>query len=106
MNENKDTATLFINGAWKEGSGSFPVKNPSNDKVIGYAAEASSEDVNSAMMAAKQAQKSWELTPVFEKAAYLKKLMALTEEHKETLAKLIQRNKENPMGSPLERWGM
>ena len=83
--------TLFIDGEWRQGKTqrTFSVLNPSDESIINYVSEAEAADVNDAMEAAARAQKSWETMPILKKSQYFKKLIALTLENRERLAKLL-----------------
>lgn len=65
---------LFINGETRpaEGDRRYAVHNPANpDHIVGYAAEASLDDVDAAMRAADNAQRSWAGLSAAERAGYL-----------------------------------
>ncbi|GHH99336.1 aldehyde dehydrogenase family protein [Neobacillus kokaensis] len=81
----------YINGEWCEAStGKFiPVLNPANGQVIGEVTQSSKEDVDRAVQAAKQAQKSWRLVPAPERAEKLYKVAHLLKERKEHLAQVL-----------------
>lgn len=81
----------YINGEWVESStGKFAVNtNPATGEVLGEVAQSAQEDVERAVQAAKQAQKSWRLVPAPERAEVLYRVGQLLKERKEELAQTI-----------------
>jgi alpha-ketoglutaric semialdehyde dehydrogenase len=81
----------YINGEWSESStGKFtPVVNPANGQVLAEVTQSTKEDVDRAVQAAKQAQKSWRLVPAPERAEILYKVAFLLKERKEELAQIL-----------------
>jgi aldehyde dehydrogenase (NAD+) len=81
----------YINGEWSQSSsGKFVlILNPANGEVIGEVTQSTKEDVDRAVRAAKEAQKSWRLVPAPERAEYLYKVAFLLKERKEHLAQLL-----------------
>jgi alpha-ketoglutaric semialdehyde dehydrogenase len=81
----------FINGEWCESStGKYtPVLNPANGKVLAEVTQSTKEDVDRAVQAAKNAQKSWRLVPAPERAEVLYKVGYLLKERKESLAQIL-----------------
>lgn len=81
----------YISGEWTEPStGAFiPVINPANGAVLGEVAQSGKEDVNKAVEAAKNAQKSWRLVPAPQRAEYLFDVGRLLKEKKEELARIV-----------------
>ena len=72
----KTYSTLYINGQWLSPTGteSVDVMNPCNEEVIASVAMGSAEDVNTAVIAARQAFPAWSKTPVAERVHFLKKI--------------------------------
>ncbi|VEU20251.1 DEKNAAC101226 [Brettanomyces naardenensis] len=70
---------LFINNEWKSSSKTFETLNPSTEESIASVYEASAEDVDLAVSAAKQAMKTWKDVPGEEKARKILKLAELLE---------------------------
>ena len=69
--------SLFIDGAscQAQGEKSYGVHNPANpDHIVGYAADASVGDVESAIAAAKNAHPKWAGLDVSERADYIRKI--------------------------------
>jgi acyl-CoA reductase-like NAD-dependent aldehyde dehydrogenase len=81
----------YINGEWVESaSGKFAVNtNPATGEVLGEVTQSTREDVDRAVQAAKQAQKSWRLVPAPERAEILYKVGQLLKERKEELAQIL-----------------
>ncbi|WEG14400.1 aldehyde dehydrogenase family protein [Pullulanibacillus sp. KACC 23026] len=81
----------FINGVWKKGSGTRSVENvnPANRKVLGMIYESSKADVDVAVQAAVQAQKTWRLVPAPARGEFLFRIGELLRKNKERLAQLL-----------------
>ncbi len=80
----------YINGKWIESSGteSIDVINPANKELIAKCPLGRKEDVDNAVIAAKEAYKSWRQTPVIDRVQILFRLKTLLEKHSEDLAKI------------------
>lgn len=64
--------SLYINGEWQAGSDTITNINPSDiTETIGEFAQASSDQVKDAIVAARQAQPKWEATPLEKKQSIL-----------------------------------
>lgn len=81
----------YINGEWNEASSGIfvPVVNPANGEVLAKVTQSTKEDVDRAVQAAKNAQKSWRLVPAPERAEVLYKVAYLLKERKEELAQIL-----------------
>ncbi|WP_042355478.1 aldehyde dehydrogenase family protein [Bacillus rubiinfantis] len=81
----------YINGEWCESaSGKFvPVLNPATGGVLAEVTQSTKEDVDRAVQAAREAQKSWRLVPAPERAEILYKVAYLLKERKEQLAQVL-----------------
>jgi aldehyde dehydrogenase (NAD+) len=81
---------LLINGEWKDGVKGqvIDVVNPYDGSLITQVAEATEEDVNLAVSAAKAAFIKWSSLTATERGRYLLKLADLIEERAEELAQL------------------
>ncbi|MGV4985542.1 aldehyde dehydrogenase family protein [Streptomyces sp. NRAIS4] len=63
---------LFVGGAWVEPAGGhYPVTDPATEETVGWAPEASPEQVRAACAAAREAFGAWSRTPPQERAAVL-----------------------------------
>jgi acyl-CoA reductase-like NAD-dependent aldehyde dehydrogenase len=72
----QDRTKLYIDGEWvtSHGTGTIDVINATTEEVIGRIAEATVEDVDRAVAAAKAAFPAWSTTSVDERAKYLQRL--------------------------------
>src|SRR5471030_2915920 len=90
----------FINGEWLESrSGkTFENRNPANkNELLGIFPSSNAEDVNHAVMAAKEAYKKWRLYPAPRRAEILYRAAESLVRRKEDLARDMTRE----MGKPL-----
>ncbi|MEV7385184.1 MULTISPECIES: aldehyde dehydrogenase family protein [unclassified Streptomyces] len=72
MSAVSDGQRLFVGGAWVEPAGGhYEVVDPATEETVGWAPEASSEQVRSACEAAREAFDAWSRTPAGERAAVL-----------------------------------
>ncbi|MCQ6559168.1 CoA-acylating methylmalonate-semialdehyde dehydrogenase [Paenibacillus mendelii] len=83
----------WINGTWTEAVSerTEAVYNPATEEILAYVPLSSSEDVDSAVQAAKDAFRTWSRTPVPRRARILFKYQQLLVDNWEELAKLITR---------------
>ena len=67
---------LYVNGRWvePEGSGKLDVINSTTEEVMGRVPEATPEDVNAAVAAARAAFDSWSQTSPAERAGFLQRI--------------------------------
>jgi malonate-semialdehyde dehydrogenase (acetylating)/methylmalonate-semialdehyde dehydrogenase len=81
----------YINGKWVASSGTETVEiiNPANGSVLALCPLGSSEDVDQAVAAAREAFKSWRQTPVIDRVQPLFRLKALFEDAAEDLARQV-----------------
>ncbi|CZR55272.1 probable aldehyde dehydrogenase [Phialocephala subalpina] len=87
----KDIETrLFINGEFVESSNgkTFNLYSPKTLEVVAKVHEASEEDTDRAVAAAKAAQPAWAALSVEQRSSYFKKLAQLVREHNDELAHL------------------
>jgi len=89
---------LFINGQWvtSQSMQTFTVVNPSNETVIANLVCSNTDDVNSAVAAAKNAFTSWSLTTASQRSTIIKKIALEMERRKEELTTAISQT----MGCP------
>ncbi|MNZ32874.1 Gamma-aminobutyraldehyde dehydrogenase [compost metagenome] len=93
---------LLINGHLVEGQGSpYAVYNPAEGSVLVNIAEASSAQVDAAVLAADQAFASWSQTPAKDRAQLLLKLADRIEAEAQTLARLESLNCGKPYQAAL-----
>ena len=76
---------LYINGEWVKatGEGSIEVVNPANEKIIGSVPVGSQNDVDAAVLAAKNAFHSWSKSSYEERIEFLNKLSTSIKERTE-----------------------
>jgi phenylacetaldehyde dehydrogenase len=92
---------MLINGAWSRGSEVLlPVHDPATEQVIGHCFAAGAAEVDTAVMAARQAfeGRAWRRMPPADRARRLWKLADLVEQHAEELAGLESLNQGMPLG--------
>ncbi|MEK4423805.1 aldehyde dehydrogenase family protein [Solibacillus sp. FSL K6-1523] len=86
----KETKKSYINGEWMDGSKTIESINPANGKVLGDFFCATKEDVDKAVVAAKEGLKNeaWKNVSNKERGRILRKIAALITEHHAELATL------------------
>jgi len=92
---------LLIGGDWlpaKSGK-TFAAINPATEEIIGYAAEGAREDVDAAVVAARQAfeNPNWSGIDPHQRGLYLLKIADLVERHSEELAYIETLNNGTPI---------
>jgi lactaldehyde dehydrogenase/glycolaldehyde dehydrogenase len=82
---------LFINGEFvpAQSGKMMAVINPATEEVISQVPEGTPEDVNAAVEAAEQAQKSWAKLPAITRAGYLTEIAQGIRDNAEELARVI-----------------
>jgi succinate-semialdehyde dehydrogenase/glutarate-semialdehyde dehydrogenase len=90
---------MIIDGKAVDASGgtTIPVTNPATGQVIDTVPSATEADVKLAVEKAKQGQKVWAKVPVHEKGDILLKFVALVEENKEKLARMLSQETGKPI---------
>ncbi|WP_026376895.1 succinylglutamate-semialdehyde dehydrogenase [Aestuariibacter salexigens] len=87
----------FINGTWQTGQGhAVESVDPAKKAVIWHGHSATSEQVNEAVNAARQAFPAWAALTVEQRLEIIKRFAALLEENKPALAKVIARETGKP----------
>src|ERR1700747_1803358 len=84
----------FINGEWVEAGGgkAYENRSPANsDELVGMFVSSSSEDVDAAVDAAKEAYKAWRLVPAPKRAEILFRTAELLVQRKEEFSKDMTR---------------
>lgn len=88
----------FINGAWVEGLGhTLQSTNPGNGELLWSCQTATSEQVGSAMQAARAAFADWALAGFAQREAIVKAFAELLESNKEHLARVIAQETGKPL---------
>lgn len=97
---------LFINGQWCNATGqSFDKINPANNTVIWQGQEATAEDVDKAICAARTAFPSWARTPLEKRIELLETFSQLLAENKQHLAEVISQETGKPYWETLTEVG-
>ena len=94
---------LFINGEWRDAKdgATLDAKNPANGEHLAKIADATEEDVNDAVRAAREAFKKFKHTTVSERAKLLNKIADIIDENKEHLAKVESMDNGKPIRETL-----
>ncbi|MCF7549352.1 aldehyde dehydrogenase family protein [Pseudonocardia sp. WMMC193] len=88
---------LYIDGRWTPGGGvDLEVENPATEEITGRITQASVEDVETAVAAARTAFGPWAATPVAERAAVLRRLGAVLRERADVFADIVNREQGSP----------
>ncbi len=94
---------LFINGEWRDAKdgATLDAKNPANGDHLAKIADATEEDVNDAVRAAREAFKKFKHTTISERAKLLNKIADIIDENKEHLAKVESMDNGKPIRETL-----
>lgn len=84
-----DLVRNYIGGRWVETDATFDTYNPATEELIAPVAQASADDVDAAVKAARAAYKDWRLIPAPRRGEILYQVAALLQERKEALARLM-----------------
>ncbi len=88
----QDSIRMFIGGRWEESAdgGTFQTLDPGTGAALATVAEGKAADVDRAVRAARKAfnETGWATMPVDERAARLRRLADLLDEHRDILAQL------------------
>jgi len=71
----------FINGKFTDESAGFDSRNPANGEVLAQLSQATQNDVDTAVKAARAAQKKWAALPGHNRARYLYAIARLVQKH-------------------------
>ena len=97
----KDTQLIklssFIDGRWTAGDNRFDVVNPASQEVIAQVVDASLDDTQEAILAAKRALPEWSKRSANERAALMRKWFNLMMEHQEDLGRLLTLEQGKPL---------
>ncbi|MFC9454394.1 aldehyde dehydrogenase family protein [Streptomyces sp. NPDC056983] len=97
-NEVTRESELYIDGVWSPGGGfDLEVENPSTEEVIGVITQASAEDVERAVAAAKAAFPGWSTMSVPERTAVLRRARDVLAERADMFADIINREQGSPL---------
>jgi acyl-CoA reductase-like NAD-dependent aldehyde dehydrogenase len=94
---------MYINGEWCASSSgeTLNVVNPATEAVIGTVPNATEDDVNRAVAAAKEAFKTWRKTSVSDRSELLREASIKLETLKESYATLLTREQGKPYSEHL-----
>lgn len=84
-----------INGALVDSAGSFEVFNPATDEVVAHAPNASRDQVEQAIAAAKAAQPGWAALSQDERGAYIAAYADALDAHKQELITLLTTDRKS-----------
>ncbi len=95
----QDKYKLYINGQWRDASDGATIKtyNPATGELLTEIANASNDDVDAAVDAAKEAFVTWSKTTVAERAAILNKIADIIDENAEYLATIESMDNGKPI---------
>lgn len=90
---------LFVNGKFTDSSdgGTFATMNPATMEIIADVAHGTSQDVATAVAAARAAQTDWANAPIAERAGVLRRTAELIEQNSDRLAVLESRDAGKPI---------
>ena len=89
---------LYIDGQWTAGAGDqFDSRNPVTQEVVWAGNEATPEQVDTAVAAARLAFKTWKKVPLAERIEITRKFAALLKENQERLANVIGAETGKPL---------
>lgn len=89
---------MLIDGKWVSGKGgSREVINPTNGKVFAVVGEASREQANDALAAARKAQPAWAAKSPLERAAIMQRIATLITQNAEELARIVVQEQGKPI---------
>ncbi|WP_289001636.1 aldehyde dehydrogenase family protein [uncultured Megasphaera sp.] len=99
----QESYNLYINGQWVPASDgkTFKAYNPANGDVLSTCAEATKEDVDTAVAAAHEALRTWRLVEPIERQKILLKIADIIDENKEHLAMIETLDNGKPIRETL-----
>lgn len=92
-----DKYRMLIDGELETGSASFEVLNPATEKVIAHVPDATREDLDRAVAAARKAFPGWAATHIDERKAKLKALGDVLFANADALAAVLTREQGKPL---------
>lgn len=97
MNDVQREGALYIDGRWTPGGGrEREVENPATETITGLITEASPDDVDAAVAAARTAFPGWSSTPVAERAAILRRVRGVIADRADLFADTVHREQGSP----------
>lgn len=81
----------YIQGQWRpaQSGDTMEVMNPADESIVAHVAKSSSQDVDAAIMAARQAFTQWKETSIKDRMAYIEKIYQGLLNHREEMAQII-----------------
>lgn len=94
---------FFINGEWRVSTSgkTITIKNPFNNEIVGNIQACTKEEVDQAIINAKQSVNCWENTPIRERAEILKKAANLMNKWSDYLGELLMNENGKPLKSAI-----
>ena len=93
------TDKAFIDGKWVSSSkGTFEVRNPENNEIIGLAANCGEKETDLAISAAVRSFTSWSTTTAKVRGSLLRRMFDLQMQYQPELASIISREMGKPLG--------
>ena len=87
----------YINGAWREGAGTFETRNPARDEPLAQVAQGTPEDVDAAVAAARAAFPEWSALPGHARARWLYAIARHVQKHARMFAVLESLDNGKPI---------
>lgn len=87
---------MYIGGRWVSGEDSLDVLNPATEEVLGRVPVASTQQLEEALNAAREAQVKWARLTGVERGSLLRKWADLVDRNREDLARLVAREVGKP----------
>lgn len=98
---------LFIDGAWRSGSGErVEIESPVTEQVIGGFAGASAQDTQEAIAAAEKGLSAWRRTPAFQRADVLHAIADAMTARADEAARMITLETGKPLAQAGREWSL
>ena len=98
---------LLINGEMVAGTSTMPVLNPATEEILTDCPRSSEEQLNEAVLAAKNAFSSWSQTQIQERKEIVLKIADIVEANAQELAQILTEEQGKPIGDATgEVYGM
>ena len=96
----RDRSGVYTNNAWRDpdGESTIDITNPATEEVVATVPEATTDEVDEAVNAAREAQYDWARRPAKERGDFVRGIAAVMEEHADELAQLIVEEQGKPLG--------
>jgi phenylacetaldehyde dehydrogenase len=88
---------MLIAGSWQSATHHLPAIDPANGRLLGHIADASPEDIDRAVAAARAALPGWSATPPAQRAHLLWRIADLMEAHIDELSELETLDQGKPL---------